>query len=147
MSSQESITKHVFQCTAIYPVNGKYRVSYSTDGVNLMWILKIHFDIDSERVQTKFYAKRDDLKFPSVNFPFICSSIPAALAYGVYISQLIPHSTVCDSYQDFKRFTVATNIWLTVMKYLCHKWPRICSTCHKHIPVLSSFVTYHMVCI
>ena len=22
--------------------------------------------------------------------------------------------------------------WLTVMEYLCHKWPRICSTCHKH---------------
>jgi hypothetical protein len=22
------------------------------------------------------------------------------------------------------------------MEYLCHKWPRICSTCHKHFPVL-----------
>jgi len=21
----------------------------------------------------------------------------------------------------------------------CHKWPRICSTCRKHFPVLSSF--------
>jgi hypothetical protein len=29
--------------------------------------------------------------------------------------------------------------WLTVMEYLCHKWPRICSTCRKHFPVLSSF--------
>ena len=26
--------------------------------------------------------------------------------------------------------------WLTVMEYLCHKWPRICSTCRKHFPVL-----------
>ena len=25
------------------------------------------------------------------------------------------------------------------MGYLCHKWPRICSTCRKHFPVLSSF--------
>jgi hypothetical protein len=32
--------------------------------------------------------------------------------------------------------------WLTVMEYLCHKWPRICSTCRKHSPVLSSFMTY-----
>jgi hypothetical protein len=22
--------------------------------------------------------------------------------------------------------------WLTVMEYLCHKWPWICSTCRKH---------------
>jgi len=28
--------------------------------------------------------------------------------------------------------------WLTVMEYLCHKWPRICSNCRKHFPVLSS---------
>jgi hypothetical protein len=27
------------------------------------------------------------------------------------------------------------------MEYLCHKWPRICSACRKHCPVLSSFVT------
>jgi len=33
--------------------------------------------------------------------------------------------------------------WLTVMKYLCHKWPRICSTCRKHFPVRSSCMTYH----
>jgi hypothetical protein len=32
------------------------------------------------------------------------------------------------------------------MEYLCHKWPRICSTCRKHIPVHSSFLTYHRVC-
>jgi hypothetical protein len=30
-----------------------------------------------------------------------------------------------------------------VMEYLCHKWPRICSTCRKHFPILSSFMTYH----
>jgi hypothetical protein len=29
---------------------------------------------------------------------------------------------------------------------MCHKWPRICSTCRKHFPVVSSFMTYHMVC-
>jgi hypothetical protein len=35
------------------------------------------------------------------NFPFICSNIPAAPAYGVYISQFIWYSRVCASYQDF----------------------------------------------
>jgi hypothetical protein len=39
--------------------------------------------------------------FPIVNFPFICSNIPAAPTYRVYISQLIRYSRACGSYQDF----------------------------------------------
>ena len=33
--------------------------------------------------------------------PFICSNIPAAPAYWVFISQLIRYSRACGSYQDF----------------------------------------------
>jgi len=33
-----------------------------------------------------------------MNFPFICSNIPAALAYGVHISQLMRYSRACGSY-------------------------------------------------
>jgi len=36
-----------------------------------------------------------------VNFPFICSNIPAAPTYGAYISQLIRHSRACGPFQDF----------------------------------------------
>jgi hypothetical protein len=64
--------------------------------------LDLHLEIDSEgRLWTKLYDKRDDFNFPIVNFPFICSNIPAAPAYGVYISQLIRYSRACGSYQDF----------------------------------------------
>ena len=85
-----------------------------------------------------------------------------------YIS-LSWYSRACGSYQDFldrgllltmkllnqgfilvrlksSLFTVAIVTWLTVMEYMCHKWPRICSTCRKHFPVFSSFMTYHRVC-
>ena len=52
--------------------------------------LDLHLDIDSEgKLRTKLYDKRDDFNLPIVNFPFICSNIPATPAYGVYISQLI----------------------------------------------------------
>jgi hypothetical protein len=37
-------------------------------------------------------------------------------------------------------------VWLTAMEYLCHKCSRICSTCRKHFPVLSSFMAYHRFC-
>jgi hypothetical protein len=33
---------------------------------------------------TRLYDKRDDLNFLIVKFPFICSNIPAAPAYGEY---------------------------------------------------------------
>ena len=50
--------------------------------------LDLHIEIDSEgRLGTKDYDKRDDFNFLIVNFPFICSNIPAAPAYGVYITQ------------------------------------------------------------
>jgi hypothetical protein len=45
----------------------------------------------------------------------------------------------------FKRFTVTPITWLTATDYLCYKWPRICSTCRIHNPVLSTFMTYHRV--
>ena len=53
------------------------------------------------RLRTKLYNKRYNFNFPIVNFPFICSNIPAAPAYEVYISQLIRYSRSCGSYQDF----------------------------------------------
>ena len=50
--------------------------------------LYLHPEIDSEgRLRTKLYDKfRDDFNFFIVNFPFIFCNIPAAPAYGVYIS-------------------------------------------------------------
>ena len=41
------------------------------------------------------YTTRNDFTFPIVNFTFISSNIPAAPAYGAYISQLIRYSYAC----------------------------------------------------
>ena len=75
--------------------------------------LDLHFEIDIDvRLRTKPYDKRDDINFPIVNCPFICNNIPAAPAYGVYISQLIRYSRACGFYQDvFDR-------WLLTRKLL-----------------------------
>ena len=51
--------------------------------------------------------------------------------------------------QKFQKFQIHQKLsfwekwlgWLTVMEYLCHKWPRICSTYCKHFLVLSQLVT------
>jgi hypothetical protein len=75
---------------------------YSITVNQVMAYLDLHLEIDSEgRLRTKRCDKRDDFNFPIVNFPFIYSNIPAAPAYGVYLSQMIRYSRAYGSYQDF----------------------------------------------
>jgi hypothetical protein len=84
----------------IYPIELEIKDTKDTD--RCASYLDLHLEIDSEgRLRTKLYDKRDDFNFPIVNFPFICSNLPAAPAYEVYISQLIRYSRACGSYQDF----------------------------------------------
>jgi hypothetical protein len=41
-------------------------------------------NVDSDgRLRAKCYNKKDDINFPILNFPFICSNIPAAPVCGV----------------------------------------------------------------
>jgi hypothetical protein len=122
------------------------------DTIDTASYLDLHLEIDSNR--TKLYDKRDGFNFPPVNFPFICSNIPAAPVYGVDISQLIRYSRACGSYKDFlDRGLLLTwkllNQGFLLLKlksllrtfYGCHhdlgdrygiSVSRVCSTCRKH---------------
>jgi hypothetical protein len=51
-------------------------------------------------MKSPFYDKKDHFNFPIVNFPSICSNIPAPLANGVHVSQLMRYSRACDSFHD-----------------------------------------------
>ena len=64
--------------------------------------IDLHLEINSKgRIRTKLYDKRDDFNFPIMNFPFICSNIRAAPAYGVDISQLIQYPSASCFYDNF----------------------------------------------
>ena len=98
----------------IYPI--ELEIKDTTDTDRSASYLDLHLEIDNEgRLRTKFYDKRDDFNFLIVNFPFICSNIPASPAYGVYISQLIRYSRACGSYQDF------LDRWLLLSKKLLNQ--------------------------
>ena len=58
--------------------------------------------------------------------------------YG--IPELVVPIRDCWSHH-FESFTVATMTWLTVMEYLCHKWPAICSWSFPHSWLITEFVT------
>jgi hypothetical protein len=83
----------------IYPIELEIRDTTDTD--RSASYLDLYLEFSEGRLRTKLYDKRDDFNFPIVNFPFICSNIPAAPAYEVYISQMIRYSRACGSYQDF----------------------------------------------
>ena len=81
-------------------ISNKLEINDTTGAARSASCLDLHLEIDSEdRFRKKLYDKRDDFKFPIVNFSFICSNIPAAPAYGVHV--LIRYSRACGSFQDF----------------------------------------------
>jgi len=140
--------------TVIVPLlGGHVQVIYQY--ILSMGMFDVNLEIDNEgRLRTKRYEKRD-----AFNFPFICRNIPVASSYEVYISQLIQYSRACGSYQDFldrwlllKRKLLSQGFLMVKLKsslrkfYGRHQWPRICSTCRKQFPVISSFMTNHRVC-
>ena len=68
----------------IYPI--ELKIKETTDTNRSAPYLDLHLEIDNEgRLRKKLYHKRDDFNFPIVNFPFICSNIPAAPAYRVHL--------------------------------------------------------------
>ena len=94
----------------IYPIELEIKDTTDTDrSASYLYLL---LEIDSEgRLRTKPNDTRDYFNFPIVNFPFICSNIAAAPAYGVYISQLIRYSRACGSYQYFLDRGLLLYIW------------------------------------
>jgi hypothetical protein len=55
-------------------------INDTTDTDRSASYLDIHLEIDSEgRIRTKLYDKSDYFNLPIVNFPYICSNIPAAI--------------------------------------------------------------------
>ena len=72
----------------IYPI--ELEIKDSTDTDRSASYFDLHLAIDSEgRLRTKPYDNRDNFNFHIVNFLYICSNIPAAPAYGVYIYILV----------------------------------------------------------
>jgi hypothetical protein len=72
----------------IYPPELEVKVTTDTASSASFLDLYLEFD-DSSKLSTKLYNKRDDFNFKIINFPNICSNIPASPEYGVYLSQLI----------------------------------------------------------
>jgi hypothetical protein len=84
----------------IYPP--ELEIKETTDTASSASFLDLYLEFDySGQLSTKIYDKWDDFNFKIINFPNICSNIPASPAYGVYISQLIRYARASSNYSDF----------------------------------------------
>ena len=101
----------------IYPPELKVKETTDTASSASFLDLYLEFD-DSGQISTKIYDKRDDFNFKLINFPNMCSNIPASPAYGVYISQLIryarPVAIILISWNVI--FIWETGYWTRAMK-------------------------------
>ena len=81
----------------IYPP--ELEVKETTDTASSASYLDLYLEFDdSGQINTKIY---DDFNFKIINFPNMCSNIPASPAYDVYISQLIRYARASSNYSDF----------------------------------------------
>ena len=80
----------------------EFEIRDSADTIRSDSYIDIHLGIYSEcRLRTKPYDNTDGFNLPIMNFPFICSNIPAVPTYGVYPFQLIQYYRACGKYPDF----------------------------------------------
>jgi hypothetical protein len=65
-------------------------VKETTDTASSASFLDLYLEFDdSGQISTKIYDKRDDFNFKIINFPIMCSNIPASPAYGVYAVSVV----------------------------------------------------------
>ena len=83
--------------------------------------------------EKRFQAKRDDLNFDIVNFPFLDGDVPRRPSYGVYISQLIRFDRASSHVTDFNNRN----------KFLTAKLLKQCYRYHKLRKAFSKFYRRH----
>jgi hypothetical protein len=77
-------------------------VKENTDTASSASFLDLYLEFDdSGQISTKIDDEQDDFNFKIINFPNMCSNIPASPAYGVYISQLIRYARASSNDSDF----------------------------------------------
>ena len=79
----------------------------TTESDTKLSYLDVSISICHGKFVTEVYDKRDN--FNIVNYPFMCSNIPARPTYGVYISQLNRINRICDNFNTLvKRHRLLT---------------------------------------
>ena len=63
--------------------------------------LDLHLEIKKQTLSHRLFDKRDNFKFPIVNFPNLSGNIPTSQSYNVFTAQLIRYARGCLHVHDF----------------------------------------------
>ena len=77
--------------------------------------------VNCNNIPTSVYDKRDDLRFPIVNFPWLGGDIPSLQSYGIYISQLVWFARCCTNVSNFHIKNLQITSILLIQDYRYHK--------------------------
>ena len=103
----------------IYPSELQLNKAYTSD--TEAPFLDLHLSISNGFVSSKFYDKRGDFNFDTVNFPFLDGDVQRHPSYGVYISQLIRFARVSSHVDDFNTRNKCLTPKLLKQGYRYHK--------------------------
>ena len=70
----------------IYPAELRLNKANTSDKETSF--LDLNIKVIGSDIHTSVYDKRDDFRFPIVNFPWLSGDVPRLPSYGIYISQL-----------------------------------------------------------
>ena len=87
--------------------------------------LDLNIKVICSDVHTSVYDKRDDFRFPIVNFPWLSGDVPKVPYDGVYISQLVRFARCCTSISDFNSKNIQLTSKLLTQGYRYHKLRKI----------------------
>ena len=83
--------------------------------------LDLNIKVIGSDVRTSVYDKRDDFKFPIVNFPWFSGDDSRYPSYGVILSQLFRFARCCTSVSDFHSKSLQITFKLLTHGYRYHK--------------------------
>ncbi|KAJ8320279.1 hypothetical protein KUTeg_001866 [Tegillarca granosa] len=113
-----SLNNHKFgeYVNAIYP--SELEIKDTTDYPCSASYLDLYLNYDThDMLHLTLHDKCDNFNFSIVNFPFLCSNIPASPAYGIYVSQLVRYGRACSHYGDFLQRSKLLTIKLLTQGY------------------------------
>ena len=87
------------QIAVIYPP--ELKLKQTTESNIKLSYLDLSILIIRGKYVTEVFDKRDSFDFEIVNYPYMCSNIPSKPTYGVYVSQLVRLSRICDNFSSF----------------------------------------------
>ena len=127
--------KHI---SDIYPAELQLNKANTSDKETSF--LDLNIKVIGSDIHTSVYDKRNDFRFPIVNFPWLSGDVPRLPSYGIYISQLVRFARCCTSVLDFHCKNLQITSKLLTQGYRYHKlWKTFGKFFRSYSELLSKF--------